>query len=480
VSDANFLHPALEAARPPGRLPHITVAPRIRRRCFVAGALIAADLGAGFAVIQTVGMLTGTGFTVEAWMIPALIAIYWTLGLYNGFGPSPYERLGVRVQGIGLLIIAYCALGILAGRMPHAGFIALACPGLFMAGHYSEACVRSFLIRRQLWGGTAVFVGAGKRSGLLARHLQRYPEFGLRPAGFVHVTQDDTDPMPRFLPALGGVADLENMASWVEVLIFRSAADTAALSPSLWRRLDARHLVVVGESDELPSLWLKTRSLGGLIGVELRQHAKKWNRRFRNKRLVDLLLAVPACLLVAPIIALAALAIKAVDPGPAFYFQDRVGINGRNFRVCKLRTMYQDAESRLEEHLAKDPTARAEWQRFLSHDPRILPIVGTFLRRTSLDELPQLRNVVLGQMSLVGPRPFPSYHVRSFDREFQDIRCSIPPGLSGLWQVAGRSNGSLEVQRQQDLFYILNWSIWLDMYILIETPLAIITARGAK
>jgi lipopolysaccharide/colanic/teichoic acid biosynthesis glycosyltransferase len=83
-------------------------------------------------------------------------------------------------------------------------------------------------------------------------------------------------------------------------------------------------------------------------------------------------------------------------------------------------------------------------------------------------------------MSLVGPRPFPGYHVRSFDPEFQEIRCSIPPGVTGLWQVTGRSNGDLEVQRQQDLFYILNWSIWLDIYILFETPVAIITARGAK
>jgi Undecaprenyl-phosphate galactose phosphotransferase WbaP len=482
VSEADVLQPALEAAHPTATLTRTSIALRIRRRYLVALALVCADLGTGLAVVPAIGMLTRVGFTLGAWTIPALILVYWALGLYNGFGPSPYERLGLRVQGIGLLMIADCTLGIVASGPLHAGFIVLACPALLMVGHYSEACVRIYLIRKELWGGAAVFVGAGAHSGRLAQYLQQYPEFGLRPAGFVRVAQEDTGQMPWFLPALGGIADIEKLGPWVEVLVFRSAADTAALSPSLWRCLDARHLVLVGESDDLPSLWLKTRSLGLLIGVELRQDAKKWKRRFKNKRLVDLLVTMPACLLAAPVIAVAALAIKVADPGPAFYFQDRVGLNGRNVRVCKLRTMFHDAENRLQEHLARDPAARAEWQCFfkLSHDPRILPIVGTFLRRTSLDELPQLLNVLLGQMSLVGPRPFPSYHVRSFDSEFQEIRCSIPPGLSGLWQVAGRSNGNLEVQRQQDLFYILNWSIWLDMYILIETPVAILTARGAR
>jgi lipopolysaccharide/colanic/teichoic acid biosynthesis glycosyltransferase len=282
---------------------------------------------------------------------------------------------------------------------------------------------------------------------------------------------------------LGGLADAARLSGSAEVAIV-AAAD---LAPAEGRAaislsdLRAPHVVVAENAGGLPNLGLHTRNLGSALGLEVRFDLFRPGH-LAVKRWIDLAVAIPLLLLAAPMIVMLALAVKVADPGPAFYRQRRVVQDGRQLGVLKLRTMYADAESRLREHLASDPAAQAEWARFfkLRNDPRILPGIGHFLRRSSLDELPQLWNIVRGEMSLVGPRPFPDYHMASFDPAFQALRVSVPPGLTGLWQVGSRSGGDIGVQQEEDLFYIRNWSLWLDMYILLETVPAVLTSRGAR
>ncbi|MGY3446388.1 MULTISPECIES: sugar transferase [unclassified Bradyrhizobium] len=228
-------------------------------------------------------------------------------------------------------------------------------------------------------------------------------------------------------------------------------------------------------------LWDGSTALIGPVS-QYRDLARYSRQNQFLKRMLDIVLAVPLALLALPVVALAAILIKLIDPGSAFFAQQRIGFRGKLVKMYKLRTMYADSGRLLEEHLNRNPHARAEWQQFfkLRNDPRILPVIGNFLRRSSIDELPQLWNVIRGDMSLVGPRPLPAYHIEQLDEEFQSLRTSVLPGLTGLWQVSSRSDGDLQVLREQDLSYIRNSSFWLDVYIMLQTLPAVLGAKGAR
>jgi lipopolysaccharide/colanic/teichoic acid biosynthesis glycosyltransferase len=204
-------------------------------------------------------------------------------------------------------------------------------------------------------------------------------------------------------------------------------------------------------------------------------------QRESAKRLTDILIAAILLVVSLPLLGAIWLAIRISSPGPALYIQDREGFDGRFFGMLKFRTMHLDAEQRLEQHLRDDPDQRHQWARFykLKHDPRIIPYVGNLLRKSSLDELPQLLNVLRGEMSLVGPRPFPAYHLQAFNQEFRQLRRSVRPGITGLWQVAARSEGDLSEQERLDREYIRNKSNRLDCIILLRTIGVVIGTKGA-
>ena len=162
------------------------------------------------------------------------------------------------------------------------------------------------------------------------------------------------------------------------------------------------------------------------------------------------------------------------------FFQKRVGFENLPFTAWKFRTMVPNAEAVLQQRLASDPQLRAEWERNykLRHDPRVTR-VGRLLRRSSLDELPQLINVLRGEMSLVGPRPLPSYHHDQLTSQTQRLRIMVRPGMTGLWQVSGRSDSGNDGMERWDPYYVRNWSIWLDGYILVQTLRVVFRGSGA-
>jgi lipopolysaccharide/colanic/teichoic acid biosynthesis glycosyltransferase len=196
------------------------------------------------------------------------------------------------------------------------------------------------------------------------------------------------------------------------------------------------------------------------------------------KKVIDYALCIPLFIFSLPIMCIVALAVKIVSPGPTLFIQERIGLNGQLIKVIKFRTMYTDADERLKTYLQKNPEREAEWLQFfkLDNDPRVIPWIGTFLRKSSLDELPNLWNVLRRDLSLVGPRPFPHYHLAEFDHEFQQLRQTVWPGITGLWQV---KRGDTDVQIFLDTYYIRNWSIWMDLKILIYTIPVVLFAKKA-
>lgn len=420
-----------------------------------------------------------------AWMIPAAapdagpvlhlfaiaavaqLALKALLGLYPGFGLHPEARLrkGVTAWGVAALLAGLSGAlllapqtGSLAGAI--AGPVALALLFFAVAGlaqGIGRRLVLRTLRRRGLWGLPVQVLGDPEQVQGAIDFLLRHPDYGLVPV------QDVT----------GRPVIAATTALWAG----ETVPDAATLQ---WLRNSYAEIVLLSDLPGLALSGIRPSDHDGTIGLRL-SGAGRRGAMPAGKRLFDLALAGPCALIAAPVIAVAALMIRAADSGAVFFTQQRDGLLGRQIGVLKLRTMYRDADRMLEALLARDPEARAEWETHfkLRRDPRILPVVGRLLRATSLDELPQLWNILRGDMSLVGPRPFPGYHLEAMPSEFRRRRASVVPGLTGLWQISDRSDGDLDRQQALDGYYIDNRSFWLDLSILLRTFGAVLSGRGA-
>ena len=413
-----------------------------------------------------------------AWAASAVMVLIanGSLGLYEATGRSAVERFRLRVWSA--LVQPFLVVAVLAllGRTDGRALVTLMVAGCVWLplSLLAETLVVRWLVARSAWGTRALLIGDAASTVPLATFLLAHPEIGLQPVGLCGAAGTEQAPVAH----LGSLAQARSLSNVAEIAIVTLSAGAASLDLA---GLPFRRVLVVPEITGLPSLWLRPRALGGGPALEFSNPLQALPN-LRAKRLFDLCLAVPLLLLAAPLIGLMALAICIVSPGPVFYMQRRVGWNGKPLQMLKMRTMHIDAEARLQDLLQNDPAAQAEWTRCvkLTHDPRVLPVIGAFMRKLSLDELPQLWNVVRGDMSMVGPRPFPGYHLDRFDAEFQVLRTSVRPGLTGLWQVSERSDADLRQQQMLDTFYIRNWSLWFDLYVALLTVPAVLAPRGAR
>lgn len=365
------------------------------------------------------------------------------------------------------------------------GYILMALPIGVMVLLASRWIWRQWLgVQRQRgdYSSKVLLVGSEESVKQIAKQLIDQPQAGYQVVGACVPTGRVGDTLPgTAIPISGSLALLTEAleVSGADTVIITSSDE---LSPDRVKRLSwslepgRQHLVVAPSLTGTSGPRIHTRPVAGfpLIHVETPRYD---GAKLVSKRILDVVASVTMLLLLVPVFLIISVAIKSTSPGPVFFRQDRVGINGKHFGMLKFRSMAVDAESRLAE-LGMTPRDAGNQVLFkMRNDPRVTQ-VGRFLRRFSLDELPQLLNVLRGSMSLVGPRPPLEGELSAYE-EHVHRRFLVKPGITGLWQVSGRSNLSWEDSVRLDLYYVENWSTTGDLMILWRTFRAVLGSQGA-
>ena len=316
-----------------------------------------------------------------------------------------------------------------------------------------------------------VLVGGGEPGRLFEREISYH-----RPLGYSVVAR---------IAASGGSKDIRRALEDIRIpdgamMVVLSDSFAAEEMKAIFRYAErsCTDLLVVPNVNLLQSSAAETEQIGSLLVMRYRYNLLRPLNTL-TKRAFELSTGVVLLVIAAPLLGVLALLVRRSSLGPVFFRQTRIGRNRRLFECLKFRTMYADAEQRLQDMLRADPAVRQEWEHYarISHDPRVTPI-GRLLRRFSLDELPQLWNVLRGEMALVGPRP---YLPSESDRigEYLDTIVRVRPGMTGLWQVSGRAALPFAERAVLDEYYIKNWSLWMDFSILVRTVRAVFGGRGA-
>ena len=469
----------------------ITLSVRPQRFLNMVTCLVAADI---FSLLASVEIALACKFVIHG--LPSLatylrlwpfllvfIAVYALVGLYSGVSLSPPEELRRATISSALVFLVLTATTVSIRGATHnltwTAFLATFLAVMLLP--LMRGFVRRCFGGEPWWGSAAVIFGAGEARQRIVKNLMDEPGLGLKPVAVV----DDSPNAPRAVLGVPVMCGFELAARVPESYKFGYAvvAMPDASSPRFVGDIDQYGLhfsrvLMIPNFANFCSLWVDTKSVGGMLGLEVCHQALLPQRQW-PKRILDLLLTLAAAPFFLPLIGAIALWIRLDSWGPVFYSQTRVGRDGREFRVWKFRSMVESADKILRESLARDPNLREEWERDhkLKNDPRVTRS-GRFLRRTSLDELPQLWNVLRGEMSLVGPRPIVHAEIPKYGNAF-DLYTKAKGGLTGLWQVSGRNDTSYAERVTLDTFYVRNWSVWLDLYILFRTTETLLFRRGA-
>jgi exopolysaccharide biosynthesis polyprenyl glycosylphosphotransferase len=444
----------------------------------LAGTYVAAEqIGSQPAFIAPTGVLIALLVAVTA-MWPALLGAY---GLYErqtrAIAPSSLDEVADLFHALlaGSLVLLVAGQGFskllewsVYSPLEAAMFLGLA----LVLIPLGRACVRNWVLPSVLRPRRALIVGAGPEGRVVQKKLESHPEFGLQVIGFV-----DAERGPE---VLGAPNDLPRLIDTLEVdwVVMATSAEPTGEMLDLMRavRRPDVHLSIVPSYSELFASNATIEELQGIPVVSL--PPMRLSRSIRTvKRAIDLVASGLGLLALTPLLAVIAIAIRVDSKGPIFFRQKRHGRGGSEFEIVKFRTMVADAEAQrlAMAHLNEMEGAGPLFK--MANDPRITKI-GAFLRKTSLDELPQLWNVLRGQMSLVGPRPF-VVHESEQITGWAGRRLDTTPGITGLWQILGRNDIPFDEMVKLDYVYVTNWSLWWDIKILLRTIPTVLGRKGA-
>ena len=404
-------------------------------------------------------------------------------GLYPGYGLDPVEELRRQTYTAlaALALTAILAFGFQVGDLFSRLLVGLSLLELLLLSPLVRHLVKWGLGTLGLWGKPVAIFGAGKAGEQLTQTLKREQGLGYRPVAVFGFDRAEGT-------VLEGASHGGTVAEAMGLALERGI-DTAIFAMPRVRHEQLagfvgkasrvfRYVIVIPNLSGAITSAVISRDLGGTLGLEIKHNLlNTWAQR--TKRAVDVGAVMVGGALISPLLMLLAVLVWLERRGPILYRDYRIGKDGQMFWCIKFRTMVDKADAELQRLLEENSRLREEYSKFhkLSEDPRITP-VGRFLRKSSLDELPQLWNVLRGEMSLVGPRPYKPHESEEVGILEEEI-LRVTPGITGLWQVSGRNSTTFEERVQMDAYYVRNWSVWFDLVILVRTIESVVFRRGA-
>ena len=446
------------------------------------GCMLSFGAGFFFVNLYDIHLINFKSFVTYWPYLPVFILIFQASNLYPGVFMAPAEELRHFVVSSflthGGIIFSRFIEDKEFDAISAAFIISFFCSPFILLN--CRALAHRVLVKTRLGGIPAVVFGAGKTGKMLVDRLVNTKKAGYVPV-LILDNGSDTEEMYQGVPIIQDpmigpevvrrynikmaiVTGLSDQREWNEA--FRSSV--AAF----------RYHVLIPKFSSFTDIWMSVRDFDGILGF-VTSHKLKMPWNLGIKRFIDLSASILMGLILLPLLLFIAFLVKATSPGPALFGHTRIGQGGTRFKAYKFRSMAKNAEALLRELLESDPGARAEWEanRKIKNDPRITKL-GKFLRQTSLDEFPQLINIIKGEMSLVGPRPIVDDEVAKYGEDFTRI-FSVKPGLSGLWQVSGRSDTDYNERVAFDMYYLQSWSVWLDLWVLYKTVWVVLKGKGA-